>query len=219
MVTALAWIQGGVPTYAVEGIIISSASGLVWLRDQLAVIEELNDAEAMTRELADNDGVYLVPAFSGLGLPYWQPEARAAIVGLTSHSDRRHLVRACLESMAYQLYDVIEAMKEEAGVRLTTLCADGGPTANSFLMQFIADITGVELHVSTASEGSAFGAALAGLLGRGIFASPAALRSTLRRSTAYQPQMNRAAADRLIAGWRRAIRSVLITHEPALSPV
>jgi glycerol kinase len=218
VVTALAWIQNGVPTYAVEGIIISSASGLVWLRDQLAVIEELDHAEAMTRELADNDGVYLVPAFSGLGLPYWQPEARGAIVGLTSHSDRRHLVRACLESMAYQLHDVIEAMKDEAGVRLTTLCADGGPTANSFLMQFIADVTGVELHISTASEGSALGAALAGLLGSGGFASPPALHSTLRRPTAYQPQMNRAEADRLIAGWRRAIRSVL-TNEPALSPV
>jgi len=218
VVTALAWIQNGVPTYAVEGIIISSASGLVWLRDQLAVIDDLGQAEAMTRELADNDGVYLVPAFSGLGLPYWQPDARAAIVGLTSRSDRRHLVRACLESMAYQLADVIEAMKEEAGIRLTTLCADGGPTANRFLMQFIADITGVELQISTASEGSAFGSALAGLLGTGVFASTAELRSTLRRHQAYQPQMNRAEADRLIAGWRRAIRSVLLT-EPSLSPL
>ena len=218
VVTALAWIKDGGPTYAVEGIIISSASGLNWLRDQLAVIDDLSQAEAMSRELADNGGVYLVPAFTGLGLPYWQPDARAAIVGLTSQSDRRHLVRACLESMAYQLYDVIEAMKEEAGVRLTALCVDGGPTANRFLMQFIADITGVELQIAPASEGSAWGAALAGLLGSGVFASLAALRQTPRHPLSYQPTMSRDEADRLIAGWRRAVRSVL-TNESILSTV
>jgi glycerol kinase len=209
VVTALAWVRGGVPTYALEGIIISAASALTWLRDRLGLYAGLGEPEAMARELADNEGVYLVPAFSGLGLPHWQPEARAAITGLSGHSDRRHVVRAALEAVAYQLYDVIAALRAETLVPLRVLRADGGPTANGWLMQFIADITGVELRVAPTAEGSARGAAIAGLMGAGVYASPEAIKAAVGGDLVHTPAMAPARAERLRAGWHRAVRSVL----------
>jgi glycerol kinase len=218
VVTALAWVRGGVPTYALEGIIISAASSLTWLRDRLGLFTGLGEPEAMARELADNEGVYLVPAFSGLGLPHWQPEARAAITGLSGHSDRRHVVRAALEAVAYQLGDVIAALRAETAVPLRALRADGGPTANRFLMQFIADLTGVELRVATTEGGSALGAAMAGMIGAGVHASTAVLKAIPAGESVYIPAMDPARAERLRAGWRRAVQSVLPAAGPRRAP-
>ncbi len=209
VVTTLAWVHAGVPTYAFEGIIISSAATLTWLRDQLGVIRDFSEIEKLARELPDNGGVYLVPAFSGLGLPHWQPAARAAITGLTSHSDRRHLIRAGLESISYQVRDALDAMRADAGVPLVGLHGDGGATTNAFLMQFTADLAGAELRVATMSDCSPLGAALAGLLGLGIFKSLDEIASAPRNDVVYHPSMPAAKASAYYNGWQNAVRQVL----------
>jgi glycerol kinase len=157
----------------------------------------------------DNHGVYLVPAFSGLGLPHWRPDARAAIVGLSAHSDRRHVIRAALESIAYQLRDVLEAMRAEAAVPLRGLQCDGGPTVNRFLMQFTSDLVGIELRIASMSDGSALGAALAGMLGMGVYKSLEEVAAVPHDDRVYQPSMSADNAQRLYAGWQRAVRQIL----------
>ncbi len=209
VVTALAWVHRGVPTYAFEGIVISSAATLTWLRDQLGVIDDIGNAESLARELADNDGVYLVPAFSGLGLPHWRPAARAAIVGLSGHSDRRHVLRAGLESIAYQLRDALDAMRADAGVELRAVHGDGGPAANRFLMQFTADLTGVELRIATMADCSALGAVLAGMLGLGLRGSLDEIATAPRDDVVYRPAMPREQVQKNYDGWQRAVRQVL----------
>src|SRR3990172_1977092 len=170
-VSALAWVWQGRPTYALEGIINYSSATIAWLKDQLGLIGDAAETEALARAVEDNGGVYLVPAFSGLSAPYWNPDARAAIVGMTAHTRREHIVRAALEAIAYQIRDVLEMMRADAGVVPQVLHADGGPTRNEFLMQFTADIAGLELVVSDGPESSALGAALAGRLGLGAVQS------------------------------------------------
>jgi len=209
VVTALGWVIGGVPAYAFEGIIISSASTLAWLQAQLGLVRDINEIESLAGELSDSGGVYLVPAFSGLGLPHWSPTARAAILGLTAHSDRRHVARAALESMAYQLYDALEVMQAESGVSLRELKADGGPTANRLLMQFTADVTGVELIVSATPDCSALGAVLAGMLGMGVHSSLADIAALPRDDILYRPAMTPSIAQTHRAGWQRAVNQVL----------
>jgi glycerol kinase len=214
VVTALAWTLGGVPTYAFEGIIISAASTLTWLRDQLGLVESLADVEAMARALPDNGGVYLVPAFSGLGLPYWQPSARAAIVGLSTHSDRRHLVRAALESIAFQLNDALDVLRRDAGLDLAAIHADGGPTGNAFLMQFTADLTAAELRLAPFAECSAWGAVMAGLLGLGVHRSLAELAALARPGRVYRPEMPTTDAAALVRRWRHAVQQTILPATP-----
>jgi glycerol kinase len=211
VLTALAWTHRGVPVYAFEGIIISSASTLTWLRDQLRLVDDLHDVEALASEISDNGGVYLVPAFSGLGLPYWAPDARASIVGLSAHSDRRHVVRAALESISYQIGDALEAMRAEAGVAVQAVHADGGPTANRFLMQFTADVTGTALRVASTSDGSALGAAFAGLLGSGVCASFDELVRIGQTAVVYEPSGEPARIAANLEGWRFAVRQTLLS--------
>lgn len=213
MLTALGWTRAGVPTYAREGIIISAASTLTWLRDQLGVVGSLAEVEAMARALPDNGGVHLVPAFSGLGLPYWRPEARAALVGLSSHSDRRHVVRAALEAIAFQLHDALAALRGEAGPGLTAIHADGGPTGNDFLMQFTADITGAELRLAPFAECSAWGAALAGFLGLGVHDSLAGIPARARSGRVYRPVLSSETRTALLRGWHHAVRQTLLAAE------
>lgn len=209
VVTALAWVHDGVPVYAFEGLIISSGATLTWLRDQLGLVRDATEFETLARAVPDNGGVYLVPAFSGLGLPHWQPAARAAIVGLTNQSDRRHLARAGLESIAYQIRDALDALRADAGVPLGALHADGGATANKFLMQFTADLIGAELRVSSMADGSPLGAALAGLLGLGVFPSFEELARAPSAAVVYRPTMDPEQARGFYAGWQRAVRQVL----------
>jgi glycerol kinase len=209
VVTALAWTHAGVPTYTFEGIIITSAATLTWLRDQLGLARDVAELAALAGEVDDTGGVYLVPAFSGLGLPHWQPRARAAIVGLSGHSDRRHVARAALEAMAFQLRDALDAMRGEADVKLTTLHADGGPTANAQLMQFTADITGVELRVATSPDCSPLGAAFAGMLSMRWCSGFDELAALPREEMVYQPRMSPVEVERRYAGWRRAVVQVL----------
>jgi glycerol kinase len=205
VVTTLAWVLRGTPTYAFEGIIISSAATLAWLRDQLGVLRDFAEIEPLARELPDNEGVYLVPAFSGLGLPHWQPDARATIVGLSAQSDRRHIIRAGLESIAYQLRDALEAMR----VPLRGLHGDGGATTNRLLMQFTADLIGVPLHVATMPDCSPLGVVFAGMLGMEIRSSLDELAALPQTDIVYQPAVTAEKAQRFYQGWQRAVRQTL----------
>ncbi len=208
-VTTLAWVWRGQPTYALEGIINFSAATIAWLKNQLELIRDEAEVEPLARAVPDNGGVYLVPAFAGLSAPHWAPDARAAIVGMSAHTQREHIVRATLESIAYQLRDVLDMMRADAGVTLRTLHADGGPTRNSFLMQFTADITGVELHVADVAESSAWGATMNGLLALGVVKSLDVLADMPRASRTYSPTMSAADAKRLHTGWLTAVKRIL----------
>lgn len=208
LVTALAWVSGGRPVYAFEGIIINSAATLTWLQAQLGIVGDVAEIEALAGDVPDAGGVFLVPAFSGLGLPHWAPAARAAIVGLSGHSDRRHVARAALESMAYQLRDALDTMQAESGVKLRMLRADGGPTGNRLLMQFMADITGTELDVSVVPNCSALGATLMGMLGLGI-QSLSSIAQTAPDGLVFRPAMSPSTVRAQLAGWQRAVRQVL----------
>jgi len=208
-VTALAWVWQGKPTYAFEGLINFSAATIAWLKNQLGLISDANEIEKMATSIKDNGGVYLVPAFAGLSAPYWSPEARAAIVGMTAFTKREHIIRAAQEAIAYQIRDVLDMMRADAGIRLRSLHADGGPTRNNFLMQFTADLTRTELKVAEIAESSAWGAAMNGLLGLGIYKSLDKLATLPRPQKIFRPRMKPAAAKRLHEGWQRAVQRVL----------
>jgi glycerol kinase len=208
-VTALAWVWRGKPVYALEGIITFSASTIEWLKNQLQLIRDASEVEALALAVEDNGGVYFVPAFSGLSAPYWCSGARAAILGMTAFTRREHIVRAALESIAYQIRDVLDMMRTDSGIGLQRLHADGGPTRNAFLMQFTADITDVKLDVADVAESSALGAAMNALLGLGIYQSLDDLPALPRASTVFKPRMNPGTVRQLHDGWRAAVRKVL----------
>jgi glycerol kinase len=208
-VCALAWIRNGGATYALEGLINYSLATIAWLRDQLGLIRDASETEALATAVPDNGGAYLVPAFAGLSAPYWKPGARAALVGLTAFARKEHVVRAALESAAYQLRDVLDMMQAESGVAAHALRVDGGPTKNAFLMQFAADVTRLNIDVSDIAEASAWGAAMAGLLGLGVYHSLDELAALPRTTQVYEPEMEAAAAEELYAGWQAAVKRVL----------
>ena len=208
-VSTVAWVYQGRPTYCFEGIINYSAATIAWLKDQLGLIQSARESGALASAVPDNGGVYLVPAFAGLSAPYWNPQARAALLGLTAHSSRNHVVRAAEESIAYQLRDVLEMMRGEAGVALQCIHADGGPTADGFLMQFTADLLGLELRVAAMPDCSALGAVLAGRLGQGALAGLADLNRLPSQWTSFQPAMSKELVERNYAGWKAAVRRVL----------
>jgi glycerol kinase len=209
VLTALAWVHAGVPTYAFEGIIISSASTLTWLRDQLGLAADVPAIERLALAAPDNGGVYLVPAFTGLGLPHWNPAARAALTGLSSHSDRRHIARAAFESIALQIRDALAAMRGEAQVQSAVVHGDGGPTASAFLMQLCADVAGTELRIADMADCSPHGAVLAGQLGLGVHRSLDAIAALARTERVYRPSLPQEQVEAMVAGWNRSVRMVL----------
>ena len=208
-VTALAWVLQGRPVYAAEGLINFSAATIAWLKNQLGLIRNTLEVEKLTASVPDNGGVYLVPAFAGLSAPYWSPEARAAIIGMTAHTSKGHIVRAAQESIAYQVRDVLDMMRSESGVSIKKLHADGGPTNNKSLMQFTADMTGVEIAASEVTQSSAWGAATQGLLGLGHYRSPADLSRLPRRQASFRPRMKSQLRQKNYDGWQQAVKRVL----------
>lgn len=208
-VTALAWVYQGKPTYAFEGLINFSAATIEWLKNQLGLIQSAAEVEKLAQSVPDNGGVYLVPAFAGLSAPYWSPEARAAIVGMTAHTSKAHVVRAAQEAIAYQIRDVLDMMRADAKVKLQSLHADGGPTRNKFLMQFTADLTRTEIKVAEVAESSAWGAAMNGLLGLDICKSFRDLEKLPRPQTIFRTKMALPQAAALHAGWKIAVQRVL----------
>ena len=208
-VTALAWVWRGRPTYASEGIINFSAATIEWLINQLGLIQDSGEVEKLARSVPDNGGVYFVPAFAGLSAPHWAPDARAAIVGMSAHTNKAHLIRAAQEAIAYQIRDVLDMMRAESKINLRSLHADGGPTRNNFIMQFTTDITGVKLKVSDVPESSAWGAAMTGLLGLGIYKSLEQLAKLPREQKHFRPQMKTVEVKNNYDGWRQAVKRVL----------
>ncbi len=208
-VTALAWVHRGQPVYAFEGIINFSTATVEWMKNQLGLIRTSAEVEKLAAGIPDNGGVYLVPAFAGLSAPYWSPEARAAIIGMTAHTARAQIARAAEESTAYQVRDVLDMMRAGAKIKLQTLHADGGPTRDRFLMQFTADITGAELKVSEVAESSAWGAAMQGLLALKIYRSIDEFTKLPRRQKNFYPQMDPKLVEKNHAGWKQAVKRVL----------
>jgi glycerol kinase len=190
--------------YALEAAIFVTGAAVQWLRDGLGVIKTADETEELARSLDSNDGVYFVPALTGLGSPHWDPYARGTIVGLTRGTTKAHLARAALEAMAYQTVDAVRAMEESSGVKLEELRADGGATANGWMLQFQADLLGIPVVVPEISETTALGAAyLAGVATNAW--SEDDINGMWAEAARYEPSMGDDQREELIDGWRQAI--------------
>ena len=205
LLTTLAASVGGRVQYALEGSVFVGGAVVQWLRDELHLITEASDTEYFAQKVQDSAGVYVVPAFTGLGAPYWDMYARGAILGLTRGAGRNHIIRAALESIAYQTGDVLHAMEEDTGIPLKELRVDGGASANNFLMQFQADIVGRTIRRPMIRETTALGAAYLAGLATGVWKDLDEIRSQWTLDRVYSPVMDEARRDRLYAGWRKAV--------------
>ncbi|MBB4070777.1 glycerol kinase [Leucobacter sp. OH2974_COT-288] len=206
LLTTVGYKIGDGPThYALEGSIAVTGSLIQWLRDQLGIISAAPEVEELASQVADNGGVYIVPAFSGLFAPYWDASARGTITGLTRYSNRNHIARAALEAVAYQTRDVLDAVNADAGVDLTELKVDGGMIANDTLMQFQADVLGVPVVRPVVAETTALGAAYAAGLATGFWASMDELSANWQEDRRWEPQMSVDERDRLLRNWKKAV--------------
>ena len=181
-----------------------------WLRDEMGLLVKASDSEYMARSVPDTGGVYIVPAFTGLGAPYWKPDARGTVVGLTRGTNRNHFVRAALESMAYQIADLTTAMQADSGAPLAVLNVDGGASRNDFLMQFQADLLDCEIRRPQNTETTSLGAAYLAGLGVGFWKDTDELRSLRSTDDVFTPQMDRAQAESLMAGWADAVKRAIL---------
>jgi glycerol kinase len=208
LLTTVACDATGGAAYALEAAIFIAGAAVQWLRDGLGLVEKASDTEALARSIASTDGVYFVPALTGLGAPHWEPDARGTIVGLTRGTGRAHLARAALEAMAYGTADVLASMREASGAPFEWLRVDGGATTNDWLMHFQADMLGVPVQRPDMVETTALGAAGLAGLAAGIWKSADEFLAT-REFTSFQPTMSRGDAERAMAGWQRAVRAAV----------
>jgi len=218
LLTTVAWASGDALLYALEGSIFATGAAVQWLRDGLGLIGEASETEPLARSAPDTGGVYFVPALTGLGAPHWDMFARGTIVGITRGTTRAHLARATLEAIAYQSRDVLEAMAEDTGKPLEVLRADGGGSANGFLMQFQADQLGIPIEVSAIAETTALGAAYLAGLAVGMWRGEEDIARRWHRARVFEPTMSRDRRDTLYEGWKRALeraREWLPTEETA----
>ena len=209
LLTTIAWGLDGKVDYALEGSIFVAGSVVQWLRDGLGLLEAAADSAALANQLKSNEGVYLVPAFVGLGAPHWRSDVRGAIFGLTRGTRREHLVRAALESMAYQTRDVLAAMQIDSGIELKTLRADGGAIANDFLAQFQADILNVPLQRGRHAETTALGAAYLAGLAVGLWNSKDEIAAQNQVARTFTPTLTETEREALYADWKRAVGATL----------
>ena len=209
LLTTLCCDERGGVAYALEGSVFVAGAAVQWLRDEMGLIRDAAETEALARSVDDSLGVYVVPAFTGLGTPWWDMEARGAILGLTRGAGRAHVVRATLESLAYQSRDVIEVMNADSGIALRELRVDGGAAANDFLMQLQADLLGVPVDRPLLVETTAAGAAFLAGIGAGFWSGPEELAGARRRERLFEPAMPAAERDRRYQGWKRAVARVL----------
>lgn len=209
LLTTIAWEIDGEVTYALEGSVFVAGAAIQWLRDELGLLQSAADSEAFARRISDTGGVYLVPAFTGLGAPYWDPYARGTMVGITRGTTKEHIVRAALESLAYQTADVLHVMEQDAGLHLRSLKADGGACANDFLMEFQSDIIGVPVERPACVETTAMGAAYLAGLAVGYWADREQLRKTIEPGRTFVPQMEELRRTQLLQGWKRAVGRAL----------
>ena len=208
LLTTICCDANGLPAYALEGSVFIAGAAVQWLRDEMGLLTDAGESESLAQSLDGNDGVYLVPAFTGLGAPHWDMDARGAILGLTRGTGKEHVVRAALESIAYQTRDIVEAMNKDSGIELTSLKVDGGASRNNFLMQFQADLLGVPVDrpklVETTATGSAF---LAGLA-VGLWSSSEELQNARVSEHCFEPLMERTKSDQLYGEWLVAVGRV-----------
>jgi glycerol kinase len=209
IVLSLGWGLGGKVDYVFEGNIHSSADTLKWLRDQVRLFDDYDEMEKAAASVPDNGGVYLVPAFAGLGAPYWAHGVRALITGLERSSSRAHILRAACESIGYQINDLLTEMRRDQRVSVATLRVDGGATRNRFLMQLQADILAADLRVADIEDVSARGAAFAAGLATGVWRDRGHLASLLKERAFYTPRMPQPERVRLLAGWKSAVEQTL----------
>jgi len=205
LLATVAWGIGAQTVYALEAAIFVTGAAVQWLRDGLGIIERAADTEALAASLQSNDGVYFVPALTGLGSPHWDPYARGTIVGLTRGSTRAHLARAALEAIALQTVDAVRAMEQASGRPLEELRADGGATVNRWLMQFQADVLGVPIAVAEIAETTALGAALLAGVGCGAWTQSDVARRDAERAR-YEPRMGEDERAALLDDWQRAVQ-------------
>ena len=209
LVTTIAWGIGESVTYALEGSIFIAGAAVQWLRDELGFIATAAESESLAASVPDSDGVYLVPAFVGLGAPHWDPHARGALLGLTRGSRKAHIVRAALEAMAFQSRDVIEAIEADSGVRLGELRVDGGAAANDLLLQIQADILGRDVVRPAVTETTALGAAYLAGLATGFWKSTEDVATNWRIDRRFSPQMPAEQREELYEGWKRAVQRAM----------
>jgi glycerol kinase len=214
LLTTIAWQLGSEVTYALEGAIFVTGAAVQWLRDGLGIIDQAGESETLARSVESTGGVYVVPAFAGLGAPYWDPYARGAIVGLTRGSGRAEIVRATLESVAYQTRDVLDVMQQDTGMNLSALRVDGGMVVNDFLMQFQADILGTPVERPEVTETTALGAAYLAGLATGFWRDQAEIARNWRSERRFEPAMPSSRRDALYHDWLRAVERARGWVEP-----
>lgn len=209
LLTTIAWGVNGKVEYALEGSIFIAGAVVQWLRDELRILDNAAQSEELATKVEDNNGVYLVPAFVGLGAPYWDMYARGTIVGLTRGAKREHIVRAALESICYQTRDVLEAMQKDSGITLKSLKVDGGAVANNFLMQFQSDILGVPVDRPKVIETTALGAAYLAGLAVGYWKDKDDIAAKWQIDRTFEPEMDSETRDNLYKGWKKAVERAL----------
>ncbi|SKA99647.1 glycerol kinase [Caloramator quimbayensis] len=213
LLTTIAYGIDGKVEYALEGSIFMAGASIQWLRDELKMIESAKDTEELALSVPDTNGVYIVPAFVGMGAPYWNMYARGTVVGLTRGAKKEHFVRATLESLAYQTMDVLKSMEEDSDIKLCELNVDGGATANNFLMQFQSDILSVPVNRPCIIETTALGAAYLSGLAVGFWKDKEDILRNKKINRSFKPSMDEAHRDKLIKGWKRAVRASLYWAE------
>ena len=213
LVTTIAWGFDGKVEYALEGSIFVAGAVIQWLRDELRLINDATDSEYFAKKVDDSNGIYIVPAFVGLGAPYWDSYARGSILGLTRGTNRNHIIRAALESIAYQTRDVLEAMQDDSGISLQILKVDGGAVANNFLMQFQSDILGSSVYRPNIIETTALGAAYLAGLAVGFWSNKDEIAERWSINRVFDPQMEEDRKESLYKGWKKAVTRSLKWEE------
>jgi glycerol kinase len=209
LLTTIAWGIDGKVEYALEGSIFVAGSAVQWLRDGLRMLKSSGESETYASRISSSEGVYVVPAFVGLGTPYWDSQVRGAVFGLTRGTQKEHLIRATLESMAYQTKDVLAAMEADSGIQLKSLRVDGGAVANNFLMQFQSDILRVPVDRPKINETTALGAAYLAGLAIGFWKDRHDIINNWQVDRTFSVDMNTAKADKLYAGWKMAVNAAM----------
>ena len=212
LVTSIAWGIGGKVEYVIEGILICTGDTLNWLKDELKLINSFREADIISEKIVDNEGVYLVPAFLGLGIPYWDTDAKAAIIGMSRKSTKDNIIRAAIESIAYQIKDAVDLMSEETKIKNKEVRADGGLTKSKVFMQFQADMLGVEVVKTEVEDLSLMGSVYLAGLGSGIWKDFTEIKKLRKQDAVYKPQMKNSTRDEKYRGWKAAVKRVLTVN-------
>ncbi|WP_214892918.1 glycerol kinase GlpK [Exiguobacterium sp. H66] len=210
LLTTIAWGVDGKVEYALEGSIFVAGSAIQWLRDGLRLINDAKETEAYAKRVTSSDGVYVVPAFVGLGTPYWDSDVRGAVFGLTRGTEKEHFIRATLESLAYQTRDVLTAMEQDSGIEMSALRVDGGAVKNDFLMQFQGDIINAPVERPEINETTALGAAYLAGLAVGFFKNKEQIAAHWKMDRRFEPEMDETESDALYGGWKKAVQATML---------